>query len=186
VFLGLLAHEFSVRWMKNRRLVAPICLVTLICRAHSECYCFKLGITLPFLAISFPHRLLPSDALLPREAIREATSPLHRAPSLHVSSSSPIRLLGVVCYCQSSRGTCVFGACSPCLCRRRGDSRGDLAARPAPSLCVASLSPNRLLAPRLPLLEVWRYLRSPLCSLDIKFVALFSCCCVDLCSSYVP
>ena len=118
--------------MKNRRLVALICLVTLICRAHSECYCFKLGITLPFLAISFPHRLLPSDALLPREAIREATSPLHRAPSRHVSSSSPIRLLGVVCYCQSSRGTCVFGACSPCLCRRRVNSRGDLAAPPRP------------------------------------------------------
>jgi len=58
--------------------------------------------------------------------------------------------------------------------------------RPAPSLCVASPSPNRLLAPRLPLLEVWRYLRSPLCSLDMKFVALFSCCCVDLCSSSVP
>ena len=118
--------------MKNPRLVTPICLVTLICRAHSECYCFKLGITLPFLAISFPHRLLPSDALLPREAIREATSPLHRAPSLHVSSSSPIRLLGVVCYCQSSRGTCVFGACPPCLCWRRIDSRGDLVALPRP------------------------------------------------------
>ena len=57
---------------------------------------------------------------------------------------------------------------------------------PALSLCVASPSPNRLLAPRLPLLEVWRYLRSPLCSLDIKFVALFSCCCVDICSSSMP
>ena len=117
--------------MKNPRLVTPICLVTLICRAHSECYCFKLGITLPFLAISFPHRLLPSDAVLPREAIREATLPLRHAPSLRVASSR-IRLLGVVCHCQSSGGTCVFGACSPCLRRRRVDSRGDLAALPRP------------------------------------------------------
>ena len=141
VFFGLLAHEFSVRWMKNRRLVAPICLGMLICRAHSECYCFKSESGLSVFGCLISPSSSPSDALLPREAIREATSPLHRAPSRHVSSSSPIRLLGVVCYCQSSRGTCVFGACSPCLCRRRVDSRGDLAA--PPRLC-ARPPPHRI------------------------------------------
>ena len=131
-FSGLLAHKFSVRRMKNRRVVVPICLVTLIYRAHSEHYCFKLGIV-P-VCVSFPHRLLPfpSDARLPREAIREVTSLLRRAPSLRVASSSSIRCLRVVCHCQSLEGTCVFNACSPCFCQRRGDSRGDLVTPPYP------------------------------------------------------
>jgi len=115
--------------MKNRRLVEPICLVTLICRALSVTVSnreSRLSVSSYLISpIAFSP---PTLSCLERRFARWP----RRAPSLRVASSSPIRLLGVVCHCQSSGGTCVFGACSPCLCRRRVNSRGDLAAPPRP------------------------------------------------------
>jgi hypothetical protein len=132
-----------------------------------------------------PRRLLPFDALLSIEANREATSPLRRAPPLHVSSSLIWSLLSSAV--ARDLEVLVRSMLAPLVCVGVTAIREATSPpRPILSLCVASSSPNRLLAPRLPLLEVWRYLRSLFCSFDMKFVALCSCCCVDLCSSAVP
>jgi len=106
VFFLLLAHEFCVRWMKNRHRSLPICLVTLTCRPTLDVTVWNRESRLLFLAASFPIVFSP-DALLAGEAIGEAASPLRRAPSLCIASPSLIRLLGVFYHCQSSGGMCV-------------------------------------------------------------------------------
>ena len=117
VFFGLLAHEFSVRWMKNRCLAASICFVTLICWAHFERYCLKSKVALllshfPIVPARGEKGFVPATGdCLDVAAVLPATSPL----------------------------------------------------RPSPSLRVGSLS--RIVQSRLPLLELWRYVISPLCSL---------------------
>ena len=106
VFFLLLAHEFCVRWMKNRHRSLPICLVTLTCRPTLDVTVWNRESRLLFLAASFPIVFSP-DALLAGEAIGEAASLLRRTPSLCIASPSLIRLLGVFYHCQSSGGMCV-------------------------------------------------------------------------------
>ena len=92
VFFSLLAHKFPVRWMKNRRLVASICLVTLICRAHSERYYLKSEVTLllshfPIVPVRGEKGFVPATGdCLDVAAVLPATSPLRPSPSLRVSS----------------------------------------------------------------------------------------------------
>ena len=144
-FFLLLAHKFSSRWMKNGTLwFAPICascVVRLTCRALFDVTAWNRKSRLSVSGCpTFPHRLVPARGLRgervrPRrfsqrfhQQLRRAPSLLRVAsdltaplrPSLRVASSSPIQLLDVVYHLQSSRGTCLFSACSPCLFRQFG------------------------------------------------------------------
>ena len=112
VFFGLLAHEFSVRWMKNRCLAVSICLVTLICQAHSERYCLKSEVApIVFLLSHFPIDQARGEKGFVRTtgdclgvaAVLPATSLLRPSPSLRIARAVEVR---------------EFAALLPLLCRR--------------------------------------------------------------------